>query len=103
MDSESESSDGGKQKDKDKAASPSGPVNLDEVQTFGAFVMVTEALMRDVPNMPSEQLGALCATAVKVKYFDGDLFAEVYKVLIRRFHAHEVDFVTATRIAKDLA
>lgn len=87
----------------DKAQAEAVNVKLEEVQTFAAFVRITPALTRDVANLSADQLAALCATAARLRYFDGDLFREVYKALVRHFAGGEVDSRAATDIAQHLA
>ena len=41
------------------------------------FLQITPSLKRAVPDMPAAELPALCETASRLKYFDGDLFGEV--------------------------
>lgn len=86
-----------------KGDAAAAPLRIEALQTFGEFVRATPALRQEVRNISVEQLVALCATAVRLKYFDGDLFREVFKVLTKRFLTNEVDAKAATDIAQHLA
>eukprot|EP00927_Polykrikos_kofoidii_P003580 TRINITY_DN11435_c0_g1_i1.p1 TRINITY_DN11435_c0_g1~~TRINITY_DN11435_c0_g1_i1.p1 ORF type:complete len:514 (-),score=92.76 TRINITY_DN11435_c0_g1_i1:72-1403(-) len=79
------------------------PSRIEEVRTFGEFVRFAPVLMRAVDCLETAQLAAVCSTAVRLKYFDADLFRVVYKALVRKFVANEVDGKTATDIAQHLA
>eukprot|EP00927_Polykrikos_kofoidii_P072313 TRINITY_DN68446_c0_g1_i1.p1 TRINITY_DN68446_c0_g1~~TRINITY_DN68446_c0_g1_i1.p1 ORF type:complete len:324 (+),score=54.43 TRINITY_DN68446_c0_g1_i1:81-1052(+) len=119
MDSDDESCDvaGGSRGGSDDVASPatsSGgsasprrqgpllPASLGDVETFGEFVRVTPAIMRAAATLPAAELAALCQTAARLKYFDTDLFGEVFKHVEARLRSAEFDILQVTAVVAAL-
>jgi len=111
MDSGDESGEGSGD-EKQSAASPEAeaeaaplpdmPEHLDEVKTLAEFVRLKPTLIKSAVQISTQQHVELCATASRLRYFDADLFAEVYKVLTKRFLTNEIDARAATEIAGHL-
>lgn len=76
--------------------------DIRSIETFPEFVRLTPALKRAIPAMGAEQLTALCETAVRVRHFDADLFAEVFRRLCVKIRANELDIEQVTAVATAL-
>lgn len=76
--------------------------DIRSIETFPEFVRLTPALTRAVPGMSAEQLTALCETAVRIRHFDGDLFAEVFRSLCVKIRTGELDTGQVTVVATAL-
>lgn len=78
------------------------PMSMREIGTFSEFVRFTPAIKKAVAEFPAAELVALCKTAARLKYFDGDLFETVFHHLILRLRALEFDATQITSMAADL-
>lgn len=74
------------------------PASVGDIETFTEFLRMTPALKKTCDGLPAAELVALCETAARVKYFDGDLFKDVFKQLCARFSKNAFDFIQATAV-----
>lgn len=79
------------------------PSTMKEIRTFSEFVRLTAGIKKAVADFPADELVALCETAARLKYFDGDLFEAVFRHIILRMRASEFDATQTTLIAVYLA
>lgn len=75
---------------------------LEEVQTFSEFVRLAPSLRQGVGDMTVDHIVTLCKAASRVRYFDSELFAEVFKHLIPRIKAAELGPAHITDIVQCL-
>mmetsp|Transcript_98151 Transcript_98151/g.256324 ORF Transcript_98151/g.256324 Transcript_98151/m.256324 type:complete len:476 (+) Transcript_98151:80-1507(+) len=75
---------------------------LRELQTFAGFVRLTESLVSRASSMASDHFVELCRAAARVKYFDGDLFGEVFKHLVPKIKAQELALAQLADIVQSL-
>jgi len=60
------------------------------VETFGEFMRICESIRQAIGSMSAENLVELCKTAARVKFYDGDLFDEVFTHLIPKTKSQEL-------------
>lgn len=94
----------------DANAAPSSPVlppvelpsSIREVKTFSEFLRLGPVLKTAAPNLSVDELVGLCETAARLKFFDGDLFDEVFVHLKRSIQSRKLSIQQITSVASSL-
>lgn len=60
------------------AQPPKLPASMRDIQTFSEFLRLSPAIQEASMKMSADELTALCETAARLKFFDGELFEAVF-------------------------
>eukprot|EP00746_Dinoflagellata_sp_MGD_P148618 gnl/MRDRNA2_/MRDRNA2_80810_c0_seq1.p1 gnl/MRDRNA2_/MRDRNA2_80810_c0~~gnl/MRDRNA2_/MRDRNA2_80810_c0_seq1.p1 ORF type:complete len:283 (-),score=61.54 gnl/MRDRNA2_/MRDRNA2_80810_c0_seq1:35-883(-) len=81
---------------------PAPPNSISEITTLAGFLRASKSIRKAVPSMSTDELVLLCETASRLKYYDGDLFAEVYSQLKIRIDSKMLTAAQVTAVASAL-
>eukprot|EP00746_Dinoflagellata_sp_MGD_P148621 gnl/MRDRNA2_/MRDRNA2_80810_c0_seq5.p1 gnl/MRDRNA2_/MRDRNA2_80810_c0~~gnl/MRDRNA2_/MRDRNA2_80810_c0_seq5.p1 ORF type:complete len:276 (-),score=63.29 gnl/MRDRNA2_/MRDRNA2_80810_c0_seq5:35-862(-) len=81
---------------------PAPPQSMSEITTLSEFLRASKSIQKAVPSISTVELVLLCETASRLKYYDGDLFAEVYSQLKIRIDSKMLTAAQVTAVASAL-
>ncbi|CAE7428015.1 Gamt, partial [Symbiodinium pilosum] len=84
------------------AASVKLPASMRDIQTFSEFLRLSPAIQEASMKMSAEELTALCETAARLKFFDGELFEAVFVHIRCRIRWGQFDLHQVTAVAQHL-
>lgn len=79
------------------------PTKIVDIQTFSEFLRAGPELKRRCSTMPVAELVALCETAVRLRFYDPDLFGDVCVQLCVRLRAGALTVLQTTDAVASLA
>lgn len=81
---------GGPDQANDEESRRSRLERLPQVQTLSEFLRLAPQLARDVQSMGAADFVSLCQAASRVKFFDGELFEEVFRHLLPKIQQSQL-------------
>lgn len=84
------------------AQPPKLPASMRDIQTFSEFLRLSPAIQEASMKMSADELTALCETAARLKFFDGELFEAVFVHIRCRIRWGQFDVHQVTAVAQHL-
>ena len=78
------------------------PASMRDIQTFSEFLRLSPAIQEASMKMSADELTALCETAARLKFFDGELFEAVFVHIRCRIRWGQFDIHQVTAVAQHL-
>eukprot|EP00747_Dinoflagellata_sp_TGD_P028078 gnl/TRDRNA2_/TRDRNA2_133023_c0_seq2.p1 gnl/TRDRNA2_/TRDRNA2_133023_c0~~gnl/TRDRNA2_/TRDRNA2_133023_c0_seq2.p1 ORF type:complete len:215 (-),score=46.28 gnl/TRDRNA2_/TRDRNA2_133023_c0_seq2:67-711(-) len=78
------------------------PESMRDISSFGHFLQLTPALRNAAAELTAQQLTELCEAAARIKFFDGELFDDVFVNIRKRLRKAEFNVAQVTLVVASL-